>query len=43
VRHVSYGVKAAHYATAGEALLWTFDQRLGSAFRTKPDRRGSRS
>jgi hemoglobin-like flavoprotein len=28
-RHVNYGVRAEHYATAGEALLWTLDQGLG--------------
>lgn len=29
-RHVGYGVRAEHYATAGEALLWTLDQGLGA-------------
>ncbi|HEX6053187.1 MAG TPA: globin domain-containing protein [Gemmatimonadaceae bacterium] len=29
-RHVAYGVRAEHYATAGEALLWTLDQGLGA-------------
>jgi len=28
-RHVDYGVRAEHYATVGEALLWTLDQGLG--------------
>jgi hemoglobin-like flavoprotein len=28
-RHVGYGVRQEHYATAGEALLWTLDQGLG--------------
>src|SRR5260221_13548457 len=31
-RHVHYGVKAEHYATVGEALLWSFDQTLGADF-----------
>ena len=29
-RHVSYGVRAAHYVTVGEALMWTLDQGLGA-------------
>jgi hemoglobin-like flavoprotein len=29
-RHVGYGVHAEHYATVGEALLWTLDQGLGA-------------
>ncbi|MDF2772038.1 MAG: hypothetical protein K0S86_1532 [Geminicoccaceae bacterium] len=36
-RHVGYGVRAEHYATAGEALLWTLDQGLG-ALRTSEAR-----
>src|SRR5580658_6380552 len=28
-RHVSYGVKAAHYAPVGAALLWTLERGLG--------------
>ena len=28
VRHVAYGVKDHHYATVGEALLWTFEKAL---------------
>jgi hemoglobin-like flavoprotein len=32
VRHVSYGVQPAHYATVGAALLWTLEQGLGTAF-----------
>jgi hemoglobin-like flavoprotein len=28
-RHVAYGVRPGHYATVGEALLWTLDQGLG--------------
>ncbi|WP_420149076.1 globin domain-containing protein [Spirosoma sp.] len=28
-RHESYGVKAAHYAPVGEALIWTLEQGLG--------------
>jgi nitric oxide dioxygenase len=32
VRHAGYGVADAHYATVGEALLWTLQQRLGDSF-----------
>jgi hemoglobin-like flavoprotein len=28
-RHVGYGVRAGHYAVAGEALLWTLDEGVG--------------
>ena len=31
-RHNNYGVKAAHYAKVGEALLWTLEQGLGKAW-----------
>ncbi len=31
-RHVKYGVKDEHYATVGEALLWTLDKGLGPDF-----------
>jgi hemoglobin-like flavoprotein len=31
-RHVHYGVRDEHYDTVGEALLWTLEQGLGSAF-----------
>lgn len=31
-RHVAYGVKDAHYATVGAALLATLEKGLGSAF-----------
>jgi hemoglobin-like flavoprotein len=31
-RHVSYGVKPAHYASVGEALLWTLEKGLGDAW-----------
>ncbi len=31
-RHVGYGVEAKHYDSVGEALLWTLEQGLGSAF-----------
>lgn len=31
-RHVAYGVKVGHYATVGEALLWTLEQGLGDEF-----------
>jgi nitric oxide dioxygenase len=32
VRHRSYGVTDAHYATVGAALLWTLQQGLGERF-----------
>jgi hemoglobin-like flavoprotein len=32
VRHKGYGVKPAHYATVGSALLWTLKQGLGETF-----------
>jgi nitric oxide dioxygenase len=31
-RHVSYGVEAGHYEIVGQALLWTLEQGLGSAW-----------
>jgi hemoglobin-like flavoprotein len=31
-RHAGYGVREEHYATVGEALLWTLDKGLGEAF-----------
>ena len=31
-RHCGYGVTAQHYATVGEALLWTLEQGLGDDF-----------
>jgi hemoglobin-like flavoprotein len=31
-RHVHYGVQTHHYATVGEALLWTLAQLFGPAF-----------
>lgn len=31
-RHVHYGVQAHHYATVGEALLWTLGEIFGPAF-----------
>jgi len=31
-RHVGYGVRTEHYATVGEALIWTLDQGLGEKF-----------
>lgn len=31
-RHVDYGVQPHHYATVGEALLWTLGQTFGPAF-----------
>ena len=31
-RHVGYGVRAEHYVTVGEALIWTLEQGLGDDF-----------
>jgi hemoglobin-like flavoprotein len=31
-RHAAYGVEPRHFATVGEALLWTLAQGLGPAF-----------
>jgi hemoglobin-like flavoprotein len=31
-RHVSYRVRASHYAPVGAALLWTLEKGLGSAW-----------
>ena len=31
-RHAGYGVTEQHYSTVAEALLWTLEQGLGSAF-----------
>ena len=31
-RHVHYGVVDHHYETVGEALIWTLEKGLGSAF-----------
>jgi hemoglobin-like flavoprotein len=31
-RHAGYGVRPDHYATVGEALLWTLEQGLGAAY-----------
>lgn len=31
-RHAGYGVRTEHYATVGEALIWTLDQGLGEKF-----------
>jgi hemoglobin-like flavoprotein len=31
-RHIAYGVREAHYAAVGDALLWTLGQGLGAAF-----------
>jgi hemoglobin-like flavoprotein len=31
-RHATYGVKAAHYMSVGDALIWTLGKGLGSAF-----------
>jgi hemoglobin-like flavoprotein len=31
-RHVSYGVQPHHYATVGDALLWTLGELFGPAF-----------
>src|SRR5579862_4356115 len=32
VKHVAYGVTAAHYKPVGEALIWTLEQGLGPDF-----------
>lgn len=32
VKHVGYGVTAAHYEPVGEALIWTLEQGLGADF-----------
>jgi hemoglobin-like flavoprotein len=32
VRHRGYGVTETHYATVGEAFLWTLEQGLGERF-----------
>jgi hemoglobin-like flavoprotein len=37
-RHAAHGVRPEHYATVGEALIWTLEQRLGAAF-TRETRR----
>jgi nitric oxide dioxygenase len=31
-RHADYGVRPEHYATVGEALIWTLEQGLGADF-----------
>jgi hemoglobin-like flavoprotein len=31
-RHAGYGVQPEHYATVGEALLWTLERGLGEDF-----------
>ncbi len=31
-RHAGYGVREEHYATVGEALLWTLEKGLGPEF-----------
>lgn len=31
-RHVKYGVEPYHYVVVGEVLLWTLEQRLGTAW-----------
>lgn len=31
-RHAGYGVRPEHYATVGEALLWTLEKGLGTAY-----------
>lgn len=31
-RHAGYGVVDSHYATVGEALIWTLDKGLGEKF-----------
>lgn len=34
-KHVGYGVKDAHYAAVGEALLWTLGKGLGTLYTAK--------
>jgi nitric oxide dioxygenase len=34
MRHAQYGVKPAHFDTVLTALVWAFEQKLGSAFDT---------
>jgi hemoglobin-like flavoprotein len=34
-RHRGYGVADRHYATVGEALIWTLERGLGAAFTTE--------
>ena len=36
--HAAHGVRPEHYATVGEALIWTLEQALGAAF-TRETRR----
>ncbi|TIS53709.1 MAG: hemin receptor [Mesorhizobium sp.] len=31
-KHVSYGARAEHYQPVGDALIWTLEKGLGSAF-----------
>lgn len=31
-RHAGYGVREEHYATVGDALLWTLERGLGAGF-----------
>lgn len=31
-KHVGYGVKPEHFATVGQALLWTLEKGLGAAW-----------
>lgn len=38
-RHAAYGVRDDHYATVGEALLWTLERGLGETF--TPEVRGA--
>lgn len=37
-RHAAYGVRPEHYATVGEALIWTLEQGLGAALSTETRR-----
>ncbi len=37
-RHATYKVKDTHYATMGEALIWTLEKGLGDAF-SKEDKK----
>lgn len=34
-RHAAYGVQDGHYATVGDALIWTLEHALGDGFTTE--------
>jgi nitric oxide dioxygenase len=37
-RHAAYGVQPDHYATVGEALVWTLSRALGAEFTSETRR-----